>query len=168
MGWNFGLALFSLGGAVVMVPQLLFGQTGIVSVGFYESICSPPIFYGSGYCGFWMMLFIYSKFVELVDTVFLVLRKAPLTALHVWHHITVLLYCWHSYAVRIGDGHYFAAMNYVVHSIMYAYFGTTSVSRAWRRAARPFAIFITLLQLSQMVVGIVVTVVRATPSQSTS
>jgi len=53
-------------------------------------------------------------------------------------------------------------MNYVVHSIMYAYFGATSVSKEWRRAARPFAIYITLLQLSQMVVGIVVTVVRTT------
>ena len=92
MGWNFGLALFSLGGAVVLVPQLLFGpRTGVLSVGFYESVCSPPAYYGSGYSGFWMMLFVYSKFFELVDTVFLVLRKAPLTTLHMWHHITVLL-----------------------------------------------------------------------------
>ena len=49
-------------------------------------------------------------------------------------------------------------MNYFVHSIMYGYFGATSVSQSWRRAVRPYTIFITLLQLAQMVVGIVVTV----------
>ena len=37
----------------------------------------------------------------------------------------MLLYCWHSYSARIGTGLWFAAMNYSVHAIMYAYFGLT-------------------------------------------
>lgn len=115
------------------------------------------VIYGVGWSGLFVMLFIYSKFAELVDTGLLVLRRAPLSLLHVWHHVTVLLYCWHSYGTRIGTGLWFAAMNYVVHSIMYAYFGATSISGRWRRSVRPFAILITLLQISQMVVGIVVT-----------
>ena len=61
-------------------------------------------------------------------------------------------------AFVLRPGLWFSAMNYLVHSIMYAYFAATSVSQSWRRAVRPYAIFITLLQLAQMVVGIVVTV----------
>lgn len=35
---------------------------------------------------------------ELVDTLFIVLRKKPLIFLHWYHHITVLLFCWHAFA----------------------------------------------------------------------
>ena len=38
--------------------------------------------------------------------------------LHSYHHITVLLYCWHSYASRISSGLWFGTMNYFVHSLM--------------------------------------------------
>jgi hypothetical protein len=44
---------------------------------------------------------------ELGDTVFVVLRKKPLIFLHWYHHVTVLLYCWHSYASRSSAGLYF-------------------------------------------------------------
>lgn len=83
-----------------------------------------------------MFLFILSKLVELVDTVWLALRKRPLTVLHVWHHITVMLYCWHAYTTRIGTGLWFAAMNYVVHSIMYTYFCAAAIGPETRKAIR--------------------------------
>ncbi|RHY06234.1 hypothetical protein DYB25_001996, partial [Aphanomyces astaci] len=37
---------------------------------------------------------------ELFDTFFVVIRKKPLRFLHWYHHITVLLFCWHAYSVR--------------------------------------------------------------------
>merc|ERR1719198_1292096 len=49
-------------------------------------------------------------------------------------------------------------MNYAVHSIMYGYFAATQHSKRARALVRPFAIYITLAQLAQMVVGIAVTV----------
>ena len=40
--------------------------------------------------------------------------------LHWFHHVTVLLYCWHAYtATPAATGLWFAAMNYTVHSVMY-------------------------------------------------
>ena len=81
----------------------------------------------------------------------------PTATLQWWHHATVLLYCWHSYVSRIATGMWFATMNYAVHSVMYGYFAATGYSPKLRRAVRPFAIYITLAQLAQMVVGIGVT-----------
>ena len=73
-----------------------------------------------------------------------------------WHHTTVLLYSWHSYSVRIATGSWFACMNYTVHSLMYGYFAVTATK--YRKVVVPYAMYITLLQLAQMLVGIFVTV----------
>ena len=42
----------------------------------------------------WTYLFTMSKVPELMDTVFIVLRKQPLIFLHWYHHITVLIFTW--------------------------------------------------------------------------
>merc|ERR1711881_285831 len=47
-------------------------------------------------------------------------------------------------------------MNYTVHSIMYGYFAVTATK--YRKRVVPYAIYITLLQLLQMLVGMFVTV----------
>lgn len=43
---------------------------------------------------YWAYLFYLSKYYELLDTVFLVLRKRPLNFLHVYHHAIVMPMCW--------------------------------------------------------------------------
>merc|ERR1712130_839461 len=96
------------------------------------------------------------KVAELLDTVLLLLAKKPVIALQWWHHSTVLLYCWYSYSNVIATGIWFAAMNYSVHAVMYGYFAITATK--YRKLVTPFAIFITLAQLLQMVVGMYVTV----------
>ena len=60
----------------------------------------------------WVALFIYSKFFELIDTVLLLLASRSVILLHWWHHLTVLLYCWHAYSTRPGTGLWYAAMNH--------------------------------------------------------
>merc|ERR1711988_998254 len=90
------------------------------------------------------------------DTVLLLLARKPVIALQWWHHSTVLLYCWHSYSVQIATGLWFAAMNYPVHSVMYGYFALMSTK--YRKMVTPYAIFITLTQLAQMLVGMFVTI----------
>ena len=92
------------------------------------------------------------------DTTWLLLKKAPVILLHWYHHLTVLLYCWHSYSARIGTGLWFAAMNYSVHAVMYFYFGLTQLGPKGKKFAKKFAMLITTLQLTQMVFGIAVTV----------
>jgi len=151
--WNLSLSLFSWCGLVACVPVLI---SAVIQKGMYFTVCAPPQWYGNNLSGFFVMLFIYSKVAELLDTVLLLLAKKPVIALQWWHHSTVLLYCWHSYSNCIATGIWFAAMNYSVHAVMYGYFAITATK--YRKCVTPFAIFITLAQLLQMLVGMYVTV----------
>ena len=92
---------------------------------------------------------------ELLDTFFIVIHKKPLIFLHWYHHISVLLYCWHAYVTKAPGGIFFATMNYGVHSIMYFYYFLMAVKckPKWFNS-----IWITVSQISQMVVGVTVTV----------
>ena len=107
--------------------------------------------WGSFATGFWVQLFIYSKPFELVDTYFIVHRKRPLIFLHWYHHVTVLLFCWHSYAFESATGLFFVGMNYSVHAIMYGYYCLMAL-RMKPKWMNPF--FITVAQISQMIVGV--------------
>eukprot|EP00928_Gymnodinium_smaydae_P080675 TRINITY_DN64326_c0_g1_i1.p1 TRINITY_DN64326_c0_g1~~TRINITY_DN64326_c0_g1_i1.p1 ORF type:complete len:358 (-),score=80.09 TRINITY_DN64326_c0_g1_i1:338-1342(-) len=151
--WNAFLSIFSWFGVFACVPVLVLS---LMEHGLYYTCCAPAVWYGSGPCGFFVALFIYSKLAELVDTMLLLLGDKPVIALQWWHHSTVLLYCWHSYSARIATGLWFAAMNYSVHSVMYGYFAIMTTK--YSKYVKPYAIYITLAQLLQMLVGMFVTI----------
>jgi hypothetical protein len=83
-----------------------------------------------------------------LDTVFLVLRKRPVSFLHWFHHATVLMYCWHAGQYQMPTGIFFATMNYLVHSVMYLYYFLAAVMRPpnWGK-------FVTYIQIAQMFAG---------------
>eukprot|EP00756_Hemistasia_phaeocysticola_P016126 Hpha_TRINITY_DN15458_c3_g2::TRINITY_DN15458_c3_g2_i4::g.173445::m.173445/K10203/ELOVL6; elongation of very long chain fatty acids protein 6 len=148
--WNLALSVFSFAGLFHTVPVLV---SALLERGFRHTVCTDPVeWYMDGKSGLWVMLFIYSKIPELMDTVFLVLRKRPVIFLHWFHHCTVLLYCWHAYHNRIAPGLWFAAMNYSVHSVMYAYYFLQTVGWA-RPLLKKVAPLITTVQILQMLVG---------------
>ena len=91
---------------------------------------------------------------ELLDTYFIVIHKKPLIFLHWYHHVSVLLYCWHAYVTKAPAGLFFVSMNYGVHAIMYFYYFLMAVKRnpKWFNS-----MWITVSQISQMVVGVTVT-----------
>ena len=83
IAWNFLLSGFSVCGAFLTIQALLYGpHAGVLTHNFYVAVCSHPVYYGSGYVGMFVFLFIYSKLFEMVDTVFLILRKNPVRLLH--------------------------------------------------------------------------------------
>jgi len=99
------------------------------------------------------MLFVFSKIPELGDTIFIILLKKEVLFLHWYHHVTVLLYCWHGFATRSSAGLWFSTMNYIVHSFMYAYFGLSIGWPNLRSILNKVAPLITLMQISQMFLG---------------
>lgn len=150
--WNLFLAVFSFMGAMRTLPRLLMLLN---TQGFDYTLCRAALRgYGSGAPGFWVFLFIYSKYFELIDTVFLVARKRKVGFLHWYHHCSVLLYCWNAYVWEMPTGIYFVVMNYSVHAVMYFYYFLAAVCNKPPK----WALAVTVMQLSQMAAGIAVTV----------
>jgi hypothetical protein len=52
----------------------------------------------------WTFYFCMSKIPELLDTVFIVLRKRPLRFLQYYHHIVTMWFCWAAWAQKIECG----------------------------------------------------------------
>lgn len=149
VAWNFSLAVFSVIGSIRVIPFVL---SFIQKNGFHDSCCVEPVVNGA--YGLWVWLFILSKVPELGDSVFVVLRKQKLIFLHWFHHSSVLLFVWISNSDDFSIGGYFIAMNYFIHSLMYTYFTLKALGH---RMPRSCAMVITVSQLIQMAIGLVVT-----------
>jgi len=151
--WNTLLATFSVFGASRLIPAL---YAGVTKMGYEESVCADAAWWKNGTSGFWVCLFVYSKIPELVDTLFLVLRRRPVILLHWFHHCTVLLYCWHAYLIVSGPGMWFATMNFTVHAIMYSYYAAMAARLG--KFLTVIAPLITAIQILQMMGGMIIVV----------
>lgn len=120
--------------------------------GWHGTICRLDWF--DGQSGLWCVLFGFFKVPELMDTLFVLLRKQKLVFLHWYHHITVLCFCWYTYVYPHGQGRLFVIMNYFVHSVMYSYYAIRIQGLV--RIPLAASIGVTCLQLSQMVFGVAV------------
>mmetsp|Transcript_3406 Transcript_3406/g.6705 ORF Transcript_3406/g.6705 Transcript_3406/m.6705 type:complete len:284 (-) Transcript_3406:646-1497(-) len=148
--WNFFLWVLSvamfLGLAIPLAVHALSSSNPM------EFFCDPEEkMWQPGSQLFWIYVFALSKFIELGDTVLLVMRKKPVIFLHWYHHITVLAYTWMAVYVRSDPGWIHGGVNALVHSFMYYYYWRAAVKKApsWGR-------YLTLFQTTQMIVGITV------------
>ena len=105
--------------------------------------------------GLWGYVFAFSKLIELGDTAFIVLRKTPLSFLHWYHHTSVFIFSWYLVAAPPAFLPWFGSMNYCIHSIMYTYYALRANGR---KVPSKVALVITILQLTQMIMGVSVTV----------
>lgn len=166
--WNLVLSLLSFLGFMTVLIQ----QPSLLTVPVHpERLFTPPV-------RVVVALFTLTKAVEFGDTFILVLKKKPLSFLHLYHHLTVTLYCWSAQRTNVDFAHGFVVMNLGVHSLMYLYYcltccvsaarpssskgakdasssiSTRSTSRSLLqqvlRQSRPA---ITLMQIAQMLVG---------------
>lgn len=150
--WNFMLSAFSFAGSFRVTCNLIYNLS---TLSLRDNFClNPQLTYGSGSTGLWVQLFILSKFPELFDTFFVTINKKPLIFLHWYHHITVLLFCWHSYITFSTGGIFFCAMNYTVHAFMYGYYFLMAI-RMKPKWMNPM--FITTIQILQMIGGVTLT-----------
>ena len=96
---------------------------------------------------FWCYIFYISKYYELADTAFLVIKKKPVRFVQKWHHATVLFLFWANNEARMLNHWPLVALNSFVHIFVYGYFFANSlkIPVPWKR-------YITLLQISQFVV----------------
>lgn len=99
---------------------------------------------------FLIFLHYQNKYVELIDTVFMVLRKkqSQITSLHVYHHL-LLLWAWY-FVMNVapgGDAYFGALVNSATHVPLYAYYALSILGYEC-----PWKIMLTALQIAQFVV----------------
>ncbi|CAF95833.1 unnamed protein product, partial [Tetraodon nigroviridis] len=81
-------------------------------------------------------LFWFSKIIELMDTIFFVLRKkhGQITFLHIFHHSFMpWTWWWGVYYAPGGMGSFHAMVNSTVHIIMYFYYGLSAAGPRFQK-----------------------------------
>lgn len=109
-------------------------------------VCFPPGTKSIGRIFFWSYVYYLSKFYELLDTFILVLKKKPLSLLHVYHHavVVVMCYLWLEYQQSLQV--IALLTNTGIHVIMYFYYFMHSLG-----VPPPWKIFVTNSQILQFV-----------------
>lgn len=101
-----------------------------------------------GNTGYWIAIFLLSKKIELIDTIFIVLRSKPLILLQYYHHFATMVLCWMGFFNLYKETIIAASVNYLVHTFMYAYY---TIYNLGYKKIRNYNYFITSLQFLQMV-----------------
>ncbi|CAC5381313.1 ELOVL4 [Mytilus coruscus] len=103
--------------------------------------------------------FYFSKCVEMLDTIFFVLRKKnnQVSFLHVYHHASMFPLWWIGVKWVAGGQSFFGAMiNSFIHVVMYGYYGLSALGPHmqkylwWKR-------YLTMMQLTQFYIGMIYT-----------
>lgn len=150
------LVIYNLG--MVGLSVYMFYEFVVTSLlSSYSYVCQP-VDYSNSKLSLRMAkvcwIFYLSKILELLDTVFFILRKKneQITFLHVYHHSTMVILFWiGTRYVAGGDTAFVGFTNCFVHIFMYAYYGLAAIGPHmqkylwWKR-------YITRLQLAQFVV----------------
>ena len=123
-------------------------------------ICHLDVYQGSTW--FWSYVFYLTKYYELIDTLFLVLRKKPLTKLHTIHHTVVLLMFWTYMDFGLPNQWIQSINNLAVHVFMYYYFSYMALPR-WMQKFLPsvwWRRYLTQMQIIQFFADFILTFIN--------
>jgi len=117
------------------------------SHGFFNAMCATPSW--TPRLEFYYMINYYLKYLELLDTVFLALKKKPLGFLHVFHHSATALLCYSQLDGKTSTSWVPITLNLTVHVIMYYYYyATAGGAKIWWKK------YLTSLQITQFVIDL--------------
>jgi len=117
--------------------------------GFFYGICGHDAW--TPRLEFYYMINYYIKYLELLDTVYLALKKKPLAFLHVFHHSATALLCYTQLNGRTSVSWVPITLNLTVHVLMYYYYYATAGGRKiwWKK-------YLTTMQITQFIIDLFV------------
>jgi len=144
--YNLFMSVFSLVCATIMIYCLWNLKNGVYAVGHFDDALVGQIYSNVVY------IFYISKYVEFLDTYFLLLCGRPVIWLQYLHHIGApidmgLVYHW-----KVEGAWIFVAFNGIIHTVMYYYYACAIMKWKFPLPKK----FITWIQLIQFVSGYLV------------
>ncbi|KIJ17998.1 hypothetical protein PAXINDRAFT_167327 [Paxillus involutus ATCC 200175] len=116
-----------------------------MKIGTYGSLCVPEAY--TNRLELYMMLNYYFKYYEFIDTIFLALKKKPLSFLHVYHHSATAILAFVQLNGRATATWVPAFLNLGIHVLMYYYyFATAGGAKLWWKK------HLTTMQILQFIV----------------
>lgn len=134
-GWDYGLL------------QPLRDLTGDQVVSLYTGQCPSPVF-SSRLFVYTAWAFYYSKYIEYMDTAWLVMKGKPVSFLQTFHHFGAPWDVWMGLQFQNEGLWIFIFLNAAIHTIMYAYYAVTAAGCKFN-----LKFLITMLQMAQFVLG---------------
>ncbi|KAF9526483.1 fatty acid elongase [Crepidotus variabilis] len=115
--------------------------------GLFYALCEEPAW--TSRLEFYYMINYAFKYIELLDTVFLALKKKPLQFLHVFHHSATALLCYSQLNGKTSISWTVISLNLAVHVVMYYYYyATAGGARFWWKK------YLTTMQIAQFVIDL--------------
>ncbi|KAK7064231.1 GTPase activating protein [Favolaschia claudopus] len=142
--------IFLSGGSLLLLALLSEEVIPIIwDTGLFNSICAEASW--TPRLEFYYMVNYYLKYLELLDTVFLALKKKPLPFLHVFHHAATALLCFSQLLGKTSISWTVISLNLTVHVLMYYYYyATAGGARIWWKK------YLTMMQIIQFVIDLFV------------
>jgi len=151
--WNAALCVISFAGMCRTLP-LLLSVVYAPSPSVYESLCVLGNVYSDGPGGLWVGVFVCTRIFQLLDTMFIILRKKPLQVVHWFQHVTMLIYCWDAFATRSPLLLGIAGANFTLNAIMYGSLCLVALKlKVVNLSAVP--LMITVMQICESFMGLV-------------
>ncbi|XP_054165785.1 elongation of very long chain fatty acids protein 6-like [Oppia nitens] len=147
--WNILNAIFSIIATIRMVPNFVYQYK---HKGLVATYCQSD-YYRDYRLVLWYSLFCLSKIPELLDTVFIILRRSKLIKLHWIHHSLTLLYAYYLFMDIPGTAQWSFGLNVIVHSVMYTYYALMIMKLP---LPRQVSMLITTMQIIQMILGLII------------
>jgi fatty acid elongase 3 len=139
----------SAGSLILLVLMMEEVLPMIWNQGIFTAMCAAPSW--TSRLEFYYMINYYFKYLELLDTVFLALKKKPLAFLHVFHHSATAMLCFTQLNGKTSVSWVVISLNLTVHVIMYYYYyASAGGAKIWWKK------YLTSMQIIQFIIDLFV------------